>query len=164
MFASNADLPWPGLALPERVHAVFFVQGAVRCDTVPAFPSGSVRVNVLLPFVMVFFFLSWPCSLSYSCLPALLFSYFSLPLFLPAGACGLRQVRAADGGRVSGSLAALLLLRLLHLYRAQHPKRPARAAPRVVDGVPPHSERPCNSSGIALRGLALFGLGQVRLG
>lgn len=57
---------------------------------------------------------------------------------LSAGVCCFRQVRPAHGGRVAGTLAALFLLRLLHLHSAEHPKRPARAASWLAVGVPPH--------------------------
>lgn len=77
-------------------------------------------------------------------------SVFFFLLAMSAGARRLRQVRPAHGGRVASTLAALLLLRLLHLHRVEHPQRSAGAAARVADGVPPHPQCPRSSSGAAL--------------
>ena len=42
---------------------------------------------------------------------------------VPAGIRGVRQVGTGNGGRVPGALPAVVLLQLLHLHRAEYPKR-----------------------------------------
>lgn len=64
-----------------------------------------------------------------------------------AGARSVRGVGQANGRSVPGALAAVLLLQLRYLHRAQHSQRAARAARWLSRGVLAISQRARNAPG-----------------